>query len=106
MIPGKIFTNFAKFQGPVSVNDIRLPIRAPRTLTSSFVFPEKFFVFAGIRLDPLGGQVLHHDSVSMIVSKALLCLFVLETIRTGAMRVIHVIVKTEETQKFVLYCTT
>ena len=35
---------------------------------------------------------------------------VLETIRTGAMRVIHVIVKTEETQKlrmmFVLYCTT
>ena len=36
--------------------------------------------------------------------------FVLETIRTGAMRVIHVIVKTEETQKlrmkFVLYCTT
>ena len=36
--------------------------------------------------------------------------FVLETIRTGAMRVIHVIVKTEETQKlrmkFVRYCTT
>ena len=34
--------------------------------------------------------------------------FVLETIRTGAMRVIHVIVKTQETQnlrmKFVLYC--
>ena len=27
------------------------------------------------------------------------CFFVLETIRTGAMRVIHVIVKTEETQK-------
>ena len=25
--------------------------------------------------------------------------FVLETVRTGAMRVIHVIVKTEETQK-------
>ena len=41
----------------------------------------------------------------------LICfVFVLETIRTGAMRVIHVIVKTEETQKlrmkFVLYCTT
>ena len=38
------------------------------------------------------------------------CFFVLEMIRTGAMRVIHVIVKTEETQKlrmkFVLYCTT
>ena len=39
------------------------------------------------------------------------CLFfVLETIRTSAMRVIHIIVKTEETQKlsivFVLYCAT
>ena len=36
------------------------------------------------------------------------CLFVLETIRTGVMRVIHIPVKTEETQrlriKFVLYC--
>ena len=34
--------------------------------------------------------------------------FVLETIRTGAMRVVHIPVKTEETQrlriKFVLYC--
>ena len=34
--------------------------------------------------------------------------FVLETIRTGAMRVIHIPVKTEETQRlrieFVLYC--
>ena len=27
MIPGKIFTSFAKFQGIVSVNDFRLPIR-------------------------------------------------------------------------------
>ena len=42
MIPGKIFTGFAKFQGIVSVNDFRLPNLAPRTLASSFVFPEKF----------------------------------------------------------------
>ena len=38
------------------------------------------------------------------------CLFVLETIRTGTTRVIHITVKTEETQrlriKFVLYCPT
>ena len=27
------------------------------------------FVFARIRLDPLGGQVLHHDCISMIVSR-------------------------------------
>ena len=43
-------------------------------------------------------------------SVLLIVFVVLETIRTGAMRVIHVIVKTEETQKlrmkFVLYCTT
>ena len=40
----------------------------------------------------------------------LMFVFDLETIRTVAMCVIHVIVKTEETQKlrmkFVLYCTT
>ena len=27
------------------------------------------FVFARVRLDPLGGQVLHHDCKSMIVSR-------------------------------------
>ena len=42
LIPKKIFTGFAKFQGIVSVNDFRLPILAPRTFASSFVFPEKF----------------------------------------------------------------
>ena len=40
----------------------------------------------------------------------IVCLFVLETIRTSTMRVIHITVKTEETQrlriKFVLYCPT
>ena len=42
MIPGKIFTSFAKFQTIVSVNDFRLPISAPRTSANSFRFPEKF----------------------------------------------------------------
>ena len=51
------------------------------------------------------------DTVTIVCAHVSLeSLFVLETIRTGAMRVIHVIVKTEETQKlrmkFVLYCTT
>ena len=44
MIPGKIFTGFAKFQGIVSVNDFRFP-RWPRCC-----------------------QVLHHYNVSMIMS--------------------------------------
>ena len=42
MIPGEIFTGFAKFQGIVSVNDFRLPIRLQGTFASSFLFPEKF----------------------------------------------------------------
>ena len=49
----------------------------------------------------LGGSVKQPEGNS---------LFVLETILTGAMRVIHITVKTEETQrlriKFVLYCPT
>ena len=44
---------------------------------------------------------MQEDSVEVFV-------FVLETIRTGAMRIIHIPVKTEETQrlriKFLLYC--
>ena len=41
MIPGKIFTGFAKFQGIVSVNDFRLPIGLQELLQAS-EFPEKF----------------------------------------------------------------
>ena len=42
MMPGKIFTSFAKFQRIVSVNDFRLPIRLQELLQAPFVFPEKF----------------------------------------------------------------
>ena len=42
MIPGKIFRSFAKFQGIVSVNDFRLPIRLQELLQAPFVFCEKF----------------------------------------------------------------
>ena len=41
MIPGKIFTTFAKFQGIVSVDDFRLPFWL-QDLLQAFVFPEKF----------------------------------------------------------------
>ena len=48
MIPGKIFTGFAEFQGFVSVNDFRLPILAPRTFASFFEFPVKFLFRTGM----------------------------------------------------------
>ena len=68
MIPGKIFTSFAKFQGIVSVNDFWLPIWLQELLQAPLSFLRSF-CFARIRLDPLGGQVLHHDCISMIVSR-------------------------------------
>ena len=67
MIPGEIFTSFAKFQGIVSVNDFRLPIRLQELLQAPLCFLRSF-CFARIRLGPLGGQVLHHDCISMTVS--------------------------------------
>ena len=68
MIPGKIFTSFAKFQGIDSVNDLRLPSRLQELLQAPLCFLRSFCL-ARIRLDPLGTQVLHHDCISMIVSR-------------------------------------
>ena len=68
MIPGKIFTSFAEFQGIVSVDDFRLPIWLQELLQAPLCSLRSFF-FARIRLDPLGSQVLHHDCISMIVSR-------------------------------------
>ena len=62
------FTRFAKFQGIVSVNNLRLPIRLQELLPVPLGFLRSF-CFARIRLDPLGGQTLHHDCISMIVSR-------------------------------------
>ena len=67
MFPGKIFTGLAKFQGIVSVKDFRFPIWLPELLQAPLCFLRSF-CFARIWLDPLGGQVLHHDCISMIVS--------------------------------------
>ena len=68
MIPGKIFPSLAIFQGIVSVNGFRLPIRLQELLQAPLCFLRSF-CFAQIRLDPLGGQVLHHGCISMIVSR-------------------------------------
>ena len=68
MIPGKIFTSLAKFQGIVSVYDFRLPIRLQELLQALLRFLRSF-CFARIPLDPSGSQVLHHDCISMIVSR-------------------------------------
>ena len=66
MIPGEIFTSFAEFQGIVSVNDFWFPLGFQKTVASFSGFPVKF-LSTRIRLDPLSGQVLHHDCISMIV---------------------------------------
>ena len=42
MIPGKIFTSFAQFQGIVSVNDFRLPIRLQELLQAPLCFLRSF----------------------------------------------------------------
>ena len=68
MIPGEIFTSFAKFQRIVKVNDFWFPLSFQELLQASLGFLWSFG-FARIRLDPLGGQVLHHDCISMIVSR-------------------------------------
>ena len=59
MIPGKIFTGFAKFQGIVSVNDFRFPIRLQELLQAPLCFLRSF-CFAGYDWDP-------YDCISMIV---------------------------------------
>ena len=68
MIPGKIFTGFAKCQVIVRVNNLRLPIWLQEQLQAPLCFLRSF-CFARIRLVPLGGQVLHHDCVAMVVSR-------------------------------------
>ena len=68
MISGMIFTGLAEFLGIVSVNDFRLPIRLQELLQAPLCFLRSF-CFARIRLAPLGGQVLHHEYISMIVSR-------------------------------------
>ena len=67
MIPRKVFRSFANFQVIVSVNDFWHPWRLHELLQAPFSFLWGFS-FTRIRLDPLGGQVLHQNCISMIVS--------------------------------------
>ena len=68
MIPWEIFTGFAKFQGIVSANDFWFPVWLQEFLQAPSCFLWSC-CFARIRLDPLGGQVLNHVCISMIVSR-------------------------------------
>ena len=68
MIPRKIVRGFVKFQGIVSVNDFRLPILLQELLQAPW-YLVRSFCFERIRLDPFGGQVLHHVCISVIVSR-------------------------------------
>ena len=68
MIPGKIFTRFPKFQGIVSVNDFWFPSRLQALLQAPFSFLRSF-CSTRIRLNPLSCQVLHHNCISVIVSR-------------------------------------
>ena len=51
-----------------NVNDFRLFWQLEK-LSETPVRLLRSFCFARIRLDPLGGQVLHHDSASVVVSR-------------------------------------
>ena len=68
MIPGKIFTRFANFMG-LSVRVTSWFPRRLQELLQALLRYLRSFGLARIRLDPLGGQVLHHDCISMIVSR-------------------------------------
>ena len=75
MIPGKIFTRFAKFQGIVSANDFRLPCRLQDFLQAPLCFLRSF-CFTWVWLYPLGAKSctttayrwLSRDSLSSLSS--------------------------------------
>ena len=56
-IPGKIFSGFAKFQGIVSVNDFRLPIRLQEVLQALVCFLRSF-CSTWVGLYPLSSQAM------------------------------------------------
>ena len=68
MIPGKVFTRFAKFTRIVTVNDLWFPRRLQELLQALLFFP-KSFCFTQVRMHPWCCQFLYHDSASMIVPR-------------------------------------
>ena len=65
MIPGKIFTGFAKFQGIVSVKDFRLPIWLQELLQAPLCFLRSF-CFARIRR--IGGAVPRAENFGDLIT--------------------------------------
>ena len=68
MIPGKIFTGFAKFQGIVCVNDFWFRRRL-QELHYALLRLLGSFCFAWVGLYPLCCQILYHHDISMIVTR-------------------------------------
>ena len=68
MILRQTFTDFAKLQGIGSVNVFSFPSQLQELLQAPFSFLGSFCLSL-IRLKSLSCQVLHHDDISMIVSR-------------------------------------
>ena len=68
MIPGKIFTSFAKFQRIVSVNDFWFPRRL-KELHYAILGLLTSFCFIWVGLYPLRCQILDHHGISMTASR-------------------------------------
>ena len=68
VIPCYIFTWFSKFQWIVGVNDFWFVWRLQEFWQTSFRLMWRF-CFAWIRLNPLSGKIVFHDSVPVIVSR-------------------------------------
>ena len=85
-----VYLSFSSISLLISIS-LRIYLSSHLSLFSSLSFSSRVFLL-----------ISRHLSQSLII----VCCFVLETIRTGTMRVIHIPVKTEETQilriKFVL----
>ena len=63
------FTMLAKLQWIVCIDNFCRVVTARETFANSFPSPVKSFFFARIRLNPLSGKILYHDSVPVIVSR-------------------------------------
>ena len=69
MIPGEIFTSFAEISKELSVCMSLGFLSGSKNFACFSGFPTKVLVLHGYAWDPLSGQVLHHDCISVIVSR-------------------------------------
>ena len=68
VLPWQNLTCFPKFHRVVRISQLSILATAPRILISFFSISCAWFCFARIRLNPLSGKILYHDSVPVIVS--------------------------------------